>query len=55
MIPQTQKNTAKGTRYSCGTNSGIAAPAVPRAMKKAESPSRTACIVFVKPIFLHLA
>jgi len=54
MIPQIQKNTAKGTRYSSGTKSGITAPAVPRAMKKAESPSRMACILFVKPIFLHL-
>jgi len=37
IIPQSQKNMAKGTRYSSGTKLGITAPAVPRARKKADN------------------
>jgi len=44
MIPQTQKKHAKCIRYSSGTKSGIAAPAVPNARKNVDSATRKACI-----------
>lgn len=49
MMPQIQKKHAKGTLLSCGTKSGRAAPAVPRARKRADSPSRKAWALLLKP------
>jgi len=49
IIPQSQKNMAKAVRYSSGTKPGKVAPAVPKARKNADKPSRKACILSLRP------